>query len=68
MATRSPDLDRIAAHMPRPPSTVIPTGSGPTDLVAVFDDAPDAATARSGLLVARFAAGERGVTVYAARP
>ena len=60
-AAHSPDLDRVAAHLPRPPSSVIRAGSGPADLLAVFDDAsprPPCGTPR-----ARFAAGPRGVSV-----
>jgi hypothetical protein len=61
-AAHSPDLDRVAAHLPRPPSSVIRAGSGPADLLAVFDDdaspRPPCHAPR-----ARFAAGTRAVSV-----
>lgn len=64
LASHSPDLDRIAAHLPRPPGTAIRAGRGVASLVAVFDDAPDAAVWRSLQPLVRFTAGSRAVAVY----
>jgi hypothetical protein len=62
-AAHSPDLDRIAAQLPRPPRTVIPAGSAAADLLAVFDDAPRRPDC--GDVRARFVAGPRAVRVCA---
>jgi phosphatidylglycerophosphate synthase len=64
LETHVPDAYRIRAHLARPPRAVLLAGDGPADLIAVFDDAPDAERWRSGALVARFVEGGRGVTVY----
>ncbi len=69
LATTRPDADRIAAHLPRPPGTVVtaPGGRAP-DLVAVFDDAPRPVPWPLGEAVARFGEGPRAVTVYRTAP
>ena len=64
LARHSPDVDRIAAHLARPPGTVVGAGSAPAELVAVYDDAPDAGAWRRGTERARFTAGPRGLTIY----
>jgi hypothetical protein len=64
LSQHSPDVDRIAAHLPRPPGTVVGAGTASAHLVAVFDDAPDADAWRRGPPRARFIAGPRGVTIY----
>jgi hypothetical protein len=65
LSRHSPDVDRIAAHLPRPPGTVVGVGTGPAELVAVYDDAPGADAWRHGTARARFTSGPRAVTVYA---
>jgi hypothetical protein len=65
LARRAPDADRVAAHLPRPPGTVVAPEDTRARWIAVYDDAPEAASWRSGPAVARFAEGARGVTVYA---
>ncbi|HEX6739999.1 MAG TPA: hypothetical protein VF310_17095, partial [Vicinamibacteria bacterium] len=64
LTRHSPDVDRIAAHLARPPGTVVGADTAPAELVAVYDDAPDAAAWQRGLARARFTAGPRAVTVY----
>jgi hypothetical protein len=66
LATHSLDLERIRAQLPRRPSTVVRAGSAPADIVAVYDDAPDAALFRLGPALARFVEGGRGVSLYRA--
>jgi hypothetical protein len=61
LAALSPDLVRIAAHLPRRPGTAVPVGSAPAQLVAVFDDTSGARGC--GPARARFEAGTRGVTL-----
>ncbi|HET9314297.1 MAG TPA: hypothetical protein VFQ51_01865, partial [Vicinamibacteria bacterium] len=63
LAGRSPDATRIAAQLARPPATVVEAGT-PAALVAVYDDAPEAARWRTGTALARYAAGPRAVTLY----
>jgi hypothetical protein len=58
----TPDGVRIAAHLARPPDTVVPIGV-PAALVAVYDDAPP--TSIHGVVLARIDAAPRGVTIYA---
>jgi hypothetical protein len=65
LSRHSPDVDRIAAHLARPPGTVVGAGADAPELLAVYDDAPDAASWRRGTERARFSAGARAVTVYA---
>lgn len=62
LARHSPDADRVAANLARPPHTVVQDPAG-ASLVAIFDDAPDRPRA-PGPALARFLSGERGVTVY----
>jgi len=62
LARHSPDTDRIAANLARPPHTVVEDAAG-ASLVAVFDDAARPPLAL-GPALARFQAGDRGVTVY----
>jgi hypothetical protein len=62
-ADHSPDLDRVAAHLSRPPRSVLPAGGAGADLLAVFDDAPR--RPHCGALRARFTAGPRAVSVCA---
>jgi hypothetical protein len=63
LARHSPDTDRIAANLARPPRTVVEDAAG-ASLVALFDDADRAAPPGLGPALARFQAGDRGVTVY----
>jgi hypothetical protein len=63
-AGHSHDLDRIAAHLPRRAGTAIRAGTGPAELVAVFDDATEADAWRVGSALVRFVEGGRGVSVY----
>ena len=63
LARHSPDSDRVAANLARPPHTVVEVAAGAA-LVAVFDDGPAPAPGALGARVARFEAGARGVTVY----
>jgi hypothetical protein len=64
LAHSSPDADRIAAHLPRRPGTVVGAGEASASLLAVYDDAPDAGRWRSGEPLARFEAAPRAVTIY----
>jgi len=59
-----PDAYRVRAHIARSPHAVVLAGEEPVEMIAVFDDAPDADRWREGRLVARFAFGDRGVSVY----
>jgi hypothetical protein len=63
LARHSPDTDRVAANLARPPHTVVEDAAGAA-LVAVFDDGPAPAPGALGARVARFESGTRGVTVY----
>jgi hypothetical protein len=65
LSRHSADVDRIAAHLARPPGTVVGAGAAPAELIAVYDDAPEGAAWRRGAVRARFTAGPRAVTVYA---
>jgi len=65
-AAHSPDLDRVAAQLPRPPGTAVAPGAAPVDLLAVFDDAPRPPAC--GAVRARLRAGQRAVTVCASAP
>jgi len=64
LATRSVDGNRIAAHLPRDPRTVVAAGSE-ADLIVVYDDAPQAGRWRAGVPLVRFTAGARAATMYA---
>jgi hypothetical protein len=64
LAARSVDAERIAAHLARPPGTVIPAGTGAAELLAVYDDAPSSLPSAIGSPLARFTRGPRGVTIY----
>jgi hypothetical protein len=66
-AGHSPDRDRIAANLARPPRTVTDRVDGAA-LVAVFDDAPPGPERRPGPMVARFVAGARAASVFAPGP
>lgn len=69
LSARSPDADRVAAHLPRPPATVVTRGGETPSLIVVFDDAGVPSPWPLGPAVGRAQAGGRGVTVYrAARP
>ena len=68
LAHHSPDLERVAAHLPRSPGAVIPPGTGATEMIAVYDDTPERERWVEGALAARFEAGGRGVTVYRRGP
>lgn len=63
LARHSPDADRVAANLARPPRTVVQDPAG-ASLVAIFDDAPAGPPRALGPALARFESGERGVTVY----
>jgi hypothetical protein len=63
LARHSPDADRIAANLARPPRTVTQDAAGAA-LLAVFDDADEPPTPPFGTRLARFQAGARGVTIY----
>jgi hypothetical protein len=63
LARHSPDSDRVAANLARPPRTVTEEAQGAA-LVAVFDDAPQSRAQAPGARLARFQAGPRGVTLY----
>jgi hypothetical protein len=65
LARHSPDAGRIAAHLARPPGTVVAYGA-PAQLLAVFDEATDGVVLPPGAPIARFTAGARGVAVYRA--
>jgi hypothetical protein len=70
LAQHSPDADRIAANLPRPPGTVVQSSIRrfpDARLIAVFDDAGEAQEFRPGVLLARFVAGARAVAVYRPR-
>jgi hypothetical protein len=60
----SPDADRVAAHLARPPGSVITRGPETPALVAVFDDADAPSPWPLGAPVHRQQSGPRGVTVY----
>lgn len=62
--THVPDAYRVQAHLARPPRTVLLAGTGAAELIAVFDDAPEAERWRTGTRVARFTEKNRSVTVY----
>lgn len=64
LTRRSPDADRVAANLARSPDSVVGLAPGAA-LVAVFDDAPDRPL-DAGVLLARFEAASRGVSVYRA--
>jgi hypothetical protein len=66
LAARSVDADRVAAQLARPPATVVTTADARPALVAVYDDAPAGSVWPLGRALARFTAGDRAVTVYAA--
>jgi hypothetical protein len=68
LAHRSVDADRIAAHLPRRPGTVIAAGAGAAEILAVYDDAPDTERWKSGRVLARFTIGARSVAVYSTGP
>jgi hypothetical protein len=63
LSRHSPDSDRVAANLARPPRTVTEDVEGAA-LVAVFDDAAQARTQLPWTRLARFQAGPRGVTLY----
>jgi hypothetical protein len=63
LARHSPDTDRVAANLARPPRSVVEDAAGAA-LIAVFDDAPAPPPGTTGALLARFQAGARGVSVY----
>jgi hypothetical protein len=68
LATRSVDAERVAAHLARPPATVVTTADGRPALVAAYEDAPIGSPWPLGRSLARFTAGPRAVTVYSAAP
>jgi hypothetical protein len=67
LSRHAPDADRIAAHLARPPRTVVMAGERAA-LVVVFDDAPDATRWRRGAFLARFSDGPRSAEIYRPGP
>jgi hypothetical protein len=63
LARHSPDTDRVAANLARPPRTVVEDTQGAA-LIALYDDAPAPRSPPGGPLLARFQAGTRAVSVY----
>ena len=68
LAARSMDAERVAAQLARPPATVVTTADARPALVAVYEDAPGGSPWPLGPVLARFTAGARAVTLYAAAP
>jgi hypothetical protein len=66
LAARSVDAERVAAQLARAPSTVVTTAEARPALVAVYEDAPAGSPWPLGRSLARFTAGARAVTIYAA--
>jgi hypothetical protein len=64
LALRSADADRIAAHLPRPPRTVVDGDATDADLLVVFDDAPESGRRRRGPVLLRFMAGPRSASLH----
>jgi hypothetical protein len=67
LASHAPDADRIAAHLARPPGTVVEGAPRPGDWMVVYDDAP-APSASALTTLARETAGSRAATVYRSGP
>jgi hypothetical protein len=68
LADRSPDADRVAAHLPRHPGTVLTRGPDVPALVAVFEDAGVPSPWPLGPPVHRAQSGGRAVTVFRTDP
>jgi hypothetical protein len=63
LGIRSPDAERLAAHLPRAPRAVLPAGAD-ADLIAVFDGPEHPPPDASGAPIARFLAGLRRAALY----
>jgi hypothetical protein len=62
LAGHSPDADRVAANLARPPATVVEDATR-ASLIVVYDDAP-APGPPPGILVGRVRSGARGASLY----
>jgi hypothetical protein len=62
LAGHSPDADRVAANLARPPATVVEDATR-ASLIVVYDDAPVPGPP-TGILVGRLRSGARGASLY----